>query len=204
MRFPFFVTDAAFLALAIISVLLAFIYPNVTTYAFSIIAAALTVAMIKRSHDALDDFESSLSKIEGLEWKPVFLSAGSVSMRYRGREFTYRSSSGYEKDGAIPVEYSLSTQVRTKKALEVKGTDAPGEPEVSGDKALYAKIRKEIIEFDSKYGLSLLRAGDGILSLSVCLAFSRIPLPREQKLADMTAFVRDYLIFASDAAARIG
>ncbi|HSB47471.1 MAG TPA: hypothetical protein VLD37_05635 [Candidatus Bilamarchaeum sp.] len=203
MRFPFFVTDAAFVALALVSVLLAFIYPNVTTYAFSIIAAALTVAMIKRSHDALDGFETSLSKIKGLAWKPVFLSAGSVAMTYRGREFTYRSSSGYERDGAIPVEYSLSTPVRTKKTLEVKGTDAPGAPEVSGDKALFAKIRKETLEFDSKYGLSLLRAGDGLLSLSVCLGFSKIPIPKEQKLADMTAFISDYLAFASDVAARL-
>jgi hypothetical protein len=203
MRFPFFMTDLLFLILAALSVALAIIYPNVTSYAFSIVAVGLTVSVIKRSHDAVDDFETTLSRVKGLDWKPQFLSAGAVIMHYRGREFTYTSSLGYEKNGTIPVEYMLSSQVKAKKALEIKGTNQPGIPGVKGDKKLFEKIKTETIEFDRKYGLSLLRAGDGLVRFSVCLGFSKEPLPKEQKLADMAAFMKDYLEFASSVADKL-
>lgn len=197
MRFPFFITDLAFLALAAVSVILAFIYPNINSYAFSIIAAGLSVAMVKQSHDALSDFEDSLSRIEGLVWKPEFLSAGSLVMEYRGGRFTYSSSSGHERNGVIPVDYALSAIVKPGRSLEVRGTDEAGRPSVSGDRALYRKIEKEVLSFDRRYGLSMLRIGGGLMAVSVRLGFSREEIPRDRKLADMTEFTREFLDFAS-------
>ena len=197
MRFPIFVTDFFFLLLAALSVVFAIIYPNVNNYAFSIIAAGLTVSMIKRSHDALTDFENALSTVENLVWKPLFFSTGSVLMKFRGEEFTYTSSAGFEKNGIIPVDYSLSVRTGIRKPLEIKGTQIPGNPEVSGDKKLFDKIKKETLDFDKKYGLSLLRVGEGVIRFSVCLGFSKEAIPKDKKLSDMSAFLKDYLQFAS-------
>jgi hypothetical protein len=197
MRFPVFATDFLLIALAVSSVMFSAIYPNVNNFALSIISVGLCAAIAKRSHDAHADFEKTLSAIEGLEWTPVFFSAGSILMRFGGHEFIYSSSSGYEKNGVIPVGYSLTSGIKTKKQLEIRGTDAPGYPEISGDKKLFSKIKKEVLDFDKVHGVSLLQIDGGVARFSVCLGFSKARIPNEEKLDDMAKFLKDYLEFAS-------
>lgn len=193
MRFPIFITDAILLWLSIASVALAFIFPGPVNFVLAILAAAITAVVVKKSNDALLDFERSVSDVEALAWKPVFLSAGALELDYCGKKMIFTTAMLGERDGALPVDYRLSFPSGNRSFLEAVGTERPGEPDVRGDKKLYAKIRKPVAEFDAKYGLSFVRNRDGMLEFSVCLGFSKEPYPKEAKLSDMASFLRDYL-----------
>lgn len=198
MRYPFFVTDLVLLALLIASILAAFAYPGPVSAGLALVAAVLTAVFAKRSHDAMADFSRCAEGIEGLGWKPAFLSMGRLELEYKGTKMGYSSSILPEKDGALPVEYRITAASGSKELLEVIGSDKPGEPEVRGERKLYERIRGPVSAFDSKYGLGSLRNRDNALEFSVCLGFSKEPMPKDEKLEDMTAFLTAYISLAHE------
>ena len=191
----FFITDVALFLLSAAMVLLAIIDPGINNFALAIIAAGISIILVKKSQESFSDFERSVANIEGLAWKPLFLSTGTLELDYLGTRMYYSSLVKGEKKDAIPVEYRICTTSGRKTYLEVIGSEKPGEVEVKGDPKLFAKIKKPVIDFDTKYGLGYLRNRDGLLEFSVCLGFSKEPYPKDAKLADMTAFLHDYVFF---------
>ena len=189
----FFVTDAILFLLSLLAILLAVIYPGLNNYALALIGAGVIVILYKKTGEACSDFEKSVAGIEGLGWKPVFFSTGTLELEYAGTKMYYSSTVKGERDDALPVDYRISTSSGKDAFLEVLGSDKPGEPEVKGDKKLYSRIKKPVTEFDAKYGLGYLQNKDGLLEFSVIIGFSKEPYPKDAKLADMTAFLRDYV-----------
>jgi hypothetical protein len=193
--FPYFVSEAALTALGLMAIPVALLFQEAAFFALSAIAILIAGLLAALNLLRERDFSESVKRIKDFGgWDADFLSLGTLRLRYRGKEFRYRSMIGPAGE-SIPVDYFISTPSAKAPAFDVS-SDGGALP--TG--GLPPRLRPAVESFSKAYPLRRLRLSGGLLEVTARLEFERGPPPsKEEKLEDMAGFLEDFLSFAYDA-----
>ncbi len=193
--FPYFLSEGILAFLAAVSLLIPLVAPGALNYGLALLSLVIFLGFFKIFDGMAHDFARSVKVIKGLDsWDSDFFSSGSVRLEYRGEKAHYRSLVG-RPGKTIPVDYYLRFgNGSAERFIFSKKPD--GGFSLEGGEGFYKKAAAEIGKFDSCYFVREISNMDGTLEIDVRLEFEHgQPPSKEEKLADMTGFLEDFLEF---------
>ncbi len=196
-RYPYFAPESILLVLAALSLVIPLVSPGLYNYGMALLSLVLFVVIFRAFDGAARDFESSARGIKGLtSWDTRFFSLGTLELSYGGEKARYRSETG-PAGNTIPVDYYLDFENGSEDSFVI-ARRADGGFATEDGAAFLKAAGAEIKAFDECYSIREISNSDGILEICVRLEFEKGPAPsKEEKLADMSGFLEDFLAFGS-------
>lgn len=196
-RYPYFAPEGILLLLAALSLVVPLVSPGMYNYGMALLSLVLFVAIFRAFDGYARDFDSSVKGIKGLaSWDTRFFSLGTLEIRYGGEKARYRSETR-PAGKTIPVDYFLDFENGSDESFVIARRAEGGFATVDGAGFLKA-AGAEIKAFDECYSVREISNSDGVLEICVRLEFEKGPAPsKEEKLADMSGFLEDFLSFGS-------
>lgn len=190
MRYPYFISDAFMIGLAIALLAIAALTPSVLNLALAALAVCVLASIYVFNSRKINDFAKGMESIEGLKsWEPEFFSLGTVVLDYLGSKVHYSSDLGMSTGESIPVTYRISMRNDNQGEFDYSAGSIP-------KGAIEDKVLKEIERFNRSYPLVRLRNQSGILELTVKLEFIKArPSSKSEKIKTMAEFLSDFLTF---------
>lgn len=195
-RYPYFAAEGLLLLLAAVSLVVPLVSPGFYNYGMALLSLLIFIAVFRAFDAYARDFDSSVRGIKGLSWDTHFFSVGTLEMEFGGEKARYRSEV-MPAGRTIPVDYYLSF-FNGSDASFVIAKDAAGGFITDGGDGFLKSAMAEIRSFDSCYPVREISNQDGRLEICVRLEFEKgAPPSKEEKLADMSGFLEDFLAFGS-------
>ncbi|MBD3210770.1 hypothetical protein GF318_05295 [Candidatus Micrarchaeota archaeon] len=196
-HYPFFITEVVFLLLFLAIVPVSIFFNGPFSWLFALVAGIIFVVISVMDHQRYVDFAESVKSIKGLKnWETEFWSVGTLKFDYKGEKIRYSSCVGRSTPSVIPVTYNLQLENGSPVSFSLgQGGKWLGEFSAKGNRKFLDTIRQEISSFNKKYELRKMENHEGLLDISVKLDFVAHKPPPEDKLEDMSRFLKEYLEF---------
>ena len=193
-RFPYFLPEGVLLLLAAVALFIPLIAPQLFNYAMAVLSLALFGGVFLTFDRYARNFDSAAARIKGLSWDSHFFSLGTLELSFKGEKARYRSEIG--KGGkTVPVDYYLMMENGNDASFMIT-KDGSGGFSANGGEGFLKAARGEIEAFDRCYPVRSISNIDGALEICVRLEFERgAPPSKEEKMADMSGFLEDFLSF---------
>ncbi|MEW6722215.1 MAG: hypothetical protein AB1324_03060 [Candidatus Micrarchaeota archaeon] len=194
-HFPYFLTDAALLAIALAAVALPLVFQGMLNYGLAILSAGIFIFLYRKYESSVDFFDSAIRKVDGAKgWESDFSSNRTIIVDYRGEKAGLESHV-VSMGKTVSVDYSASFRNGSAVSFEARKAEDGGFI-VEGNKIFFAAIADEVRRFDRSYQIKSISNASGGLTIVVSLEFEPGPPPsKEAKLSDMSSFISDFLAF---------